>query len=252
MSDILTTPQQLTTPSGFQFSGVSLEDLESDGYTIVTIVVDDSGSVLCYKQAIEDTIKTVLESCDACPRSENLLVRFVTFSNRLVEVFGFRMLDQISLDEIDGSINPGGGTNLFDAVQSSIEATYDYGKILTDQDYEANGVVYVLTDGGDTGSRCSAAGIKDYLEQQMQDEEGLESMSVILIGFGRGNCAPYLDRFKNEANLTQFIDLQDLFAKTSPATALAKLAGYVSQSISTTSMSLQNGTSTPDSSILAF
>jgi len=36
MSDILTTPQQLVTPSGFQFSGASLDDLESSEYTIVT------------------------------------------------------------------------------------------------------------------------------------------------------------------------------------------------------------------------
>jgi len=252
MSDILSTPQQLTTPSGFVFSGANLDDLESSEYTIVTIVVDDSGSVHGFRQELEDTVKTVLQSCEKSPRAENLLVRFVTFNTRLNEVFGFRMLDQISLDEINGSVNPGGGTNLFDAVQSAVEATYDYGKLLTDQDYFVNGVIYVITDGADTGSGRSPATIKSYIDQQLQDEEGLESMSVILIGVGYGNCAPYLDRFKNEANLNQFVDLQELFAKTSPETALAKLAGYVSQSISTTSMALSSGSSSPDSSLLIF
>ncbi|HUW48640.1 MAG TPA: vWA domain-containing protein [Patescibacteria group bacterium] len=252
MSDILNVPQQLTTPSGFQFSGANISDLESTEYTIVTIVVDTSGSVSRFRQELEDCVKTVLQSCEKSPRAENLLVRYVTFDNRVDEVFGFRMLDQVQLSEVDGSVRPGGGTNLFDAAQSAVEATYDYGKLLTDQDYFVNGVVYVITDGGDTGSGCNPAGLKRFIEQQTQDEEGLESMSVILIGVGYGGCAQHLDRFRNEANLTQFMDMEELFNKTSPDTALAKLAGMVSQSISTVSMSLQNGSSSPSSAILTF
>ena len=106
MSDILSTPQQLTTPSGFQFSGVNMDELESSEYTIVTIVVDDSGSVHGFRQELEDTIKTVLKSCKKSPRAENLLVRLVVFNTRVREVFGFRMMDQIDLEEIDGVISP--------------------------------------------------------------------------------------------------------------------------------------------------
>ena len=61
-----------------------------------------------------------------------------------------------------------------------------------------------------------------------------------------------LEAFKDGAELTQFVDLTDLFNKQSPAKALAKLAGYVSKSISTTSQALASGTSTAVSSQLTF
>jgi uncharacterized protein YegL len=252
LSTQLTPPQQLTTTSGFQFSGANLNDLESSEYTLATIVVDISGSVHRFRQELENAVKTVIGSCQNSPRSENLLIRLVTFNQNVQEIHGFRVLESISLDEIDGIINPNGTTNLFDAVQSSIEATYDYGQLLCDQDYTVNGVVYVITDGGDTGSVANPTGIRDFITQQIVNEDGLESMDVILIGVGYGNCSTYLDRFKNDAQLTQFIDTTELFAKTNPESALAKLAGMISQSISTTSMSLHNGTSGPASSILLF
>jgi hypothetical protein len=251
MSEVLNT-QQLMTPSNFQFSGADMNDLGATGYTLATICLDISTSVRGFKQELEDTLKTVVESCKNSPRSENLLVRLVTFNSNVEEKHGFRVLDTISLDEYDGTVNPSGATALYDAVQSSVEATYEYGKLLADQDYEVNGVVYVITDGADCASRCTPTSIKNYIAQESMNEEGLESMSVILIGVGYGGCATYLDNFKQEADLNQFIDIEELFAKTSPDKALAKLAGYISRSISTTSMALQNGTSGPDSSSIVL
>jgi len=252
MSQLLSAPQQLTTPSGFQFSGASLDNLESSEYTLATIAVDVSSSVYGFKQELEDTIKTVIESCKKSPRSENLLIRLVTFASDVNEVHGFRVLDTINLDEIDGSVNPSGCTSLFDAVQSAVEATYDYGTLLTDQDYFVNGIVYVITDGQDNRSSSTPTTIKNYIQTQRRNEDGLESMDVILIGVGYGNVSTYLDNFKDQAELTQFVDIAELFSKTSPETALAKLAGMVSQSISTTSMALANGVSGPASSIMTF
>jgi len=253
MSELLPNLSQLTTSSGFQFSGVGVDALEADGYTLATIVVDVSGSVTRFRQELEDCVKAVLASCQSSPRSENLLLRLVTFSDNVNEVHGFRLLDTIQLSEVDGSIRPYGRTNLYDAVQSSVEATYDYGTLLTDQDYSVNGVIYIITDGGDTGSRCTPDSIKSYIEQRVQNEDEMESVEVILIGVGYGSCASYLDRFKNDANLDHFLDLEELFANSTPENALAKLTGWISRSISVTSMALQNGNSTPDSSqILLF
>ena len=252
MSEILNTPQQITTASGFQFSAASLNDLDSSEYSLVTIVVDSSGSVTGFKNDLEKCVKTVLRSLVNAPRAENLLVRYITFDTSIREVFGFRLLDQINLDEINGSVHPGGGTNLYDAVQSAVEATYDYGKLLA-ENYYVNGITYVITDGGEGGgSRCTTVGLKNYMEQKALDEEGLESMNVILIGVGYGGCAPYLDKFKNESNLTQFVDMEKLFKEASPEKALAVLAGLVTNSVSVVSQSLQNGTSPQSSALLAF
>lgn len=242
--------QQLNTPSNFHFSGVTLDSLAASEYTLATIVVDISSSVLSFKKELEDCIKTVVTSCKKSPRSENLLVRLITFNRDVHEKHGFRTLNSINVSEYDNSITPSGTTALYTAAQNAIEATYEYGKFLADQDYSVNGVVYIITDGQDNESRFTPSSIRKFIDDKNKSEDGIESLSVILIGVGYGNVSSYLDKFKNDANLTQFVDLEELFAKTSPENALAKLAGYISKSISTASLSLQNGSS--NSTVLAF
>jgi len=255
MSNILAEDvQSLQTPSNFQFSGVDINDLGASEYTLATIVLDVSSSVSAYKNELTNCIKTIVESCKKSPRSENLLVRLVTFNQHVNERHGFKLLETINLNDYDTSVNPRGATALYDAIQSSVEATQEYGKLLSDQDYFANGVVYVITDGEDNRSRCTPSTIHTFLEQCKRDEEGLESLCVILIGIGYSNdvLKGYLDALKDTASLDQFVDMTEMFSNSHPENALAKLAGYISRSISTTSMALQNGSSSPASSMLIF
>lgn len=253
MSNIIDTTS-LMTPSNFNFSGVNINDLCASEYTVVTIVVDISSSVASFKKQLEDCIKTVVGSCKSSPRSDNLLVRLVTFNQQVKEVHGFRSLDAIDVSEYDNCLKVGGSTALFNAVQATVEATCEYGKLLADQDYSVNGVVYIITDGEhNEGRSYSPTTIRDYIRQEARNENSLESLSVILIGVGYGNVSTYLDQFKSEAELTQFIDMEELFSRTSPEKALAKLAGYISKSISATSIALQSGNTTPlSSNILLF
>lgn len=252
MSQVIDNSLVSMGTTNFGFSGASLDDLESSEYTIVTIAVDISSSVSGFRQQLEECLQTIVESCQRSPRSENLLIRLVSFNNDVNEVHGFRILSNIQLDSYDNSLNPRGCTSLYDAVLASIEATQAYGTLLADQDYFANGVIYVITDGADNASTHSPTDIRNAIEAIRIDEDGLESLSVILIGVGYGNVSSYLDGFRTDATIDQFVDMTDLFNESNPATALAKLAGYISRSISTTSMALQNGTSSPASSILLF
>jgi uncharacterized protein YegL len=117
----------------------------------------------------------------------------------------------------------------------------------------ANGVVYVVTDGMDNASGATPTAIKKAVER-IRKEENLESLAVILIMVGAADpmAAADLDKFKKQAEITQFVDMTDLFTKTSPEAALAKLAGYISKSVSSTSQSLGSGTATPTSSLLTI
>lgn len=255
MPDIIDTEMtNLQTASRYGFSAVGLDSLGATEYTLATVVCDISGSVTSWVKELESCLKAIVKSCKSSPRSENLLLRLVAFSDNVEEVHGFRLLGDINPAEYDNCLNVKGCTALFDAVHTSIEATADYGKLLVDQgDMSANAVIYVLTDGGDNASKHTVNTVKKLIES-VRMQEKLEAISVILIGVGYGDAQlqTYLDQFKNDAKIDQFVDLTDLFNNGSPDKALAKLAGYVSKSISSTSQALASGSTTASSSILTF
>jgi uncharacterized protein YegL len=246
----------LQTASRYGFSAVGLDTLAEGAseYTLATIVCDVSGSVTTWVKELEKCLKAIVKSCQDSPRAENLLLRLVSFSDDVQEVHGFRLLDDIDPTEYDNCLIVRGSTALFDATHTAIEATADYGKLLVDQgDMTANAVIYVLTDGGDNASHNTATTIKKLIQQVRMDEK-LESIAVILIGVGHDSqhLKDYLDKFKNTAEIDQFVDLTELFNNSSPEKALAKLAGYVSKSISSTSQAFASGSTTPSSSLLTF
>lgn len=255
MGDIadIDSMQSLTTPSNYAFSGVGLDQLGATEYTLSTVVVDISGSVGGFKNELEKCLKTILGSCQKAPRAENLLSRLVAFNGSVSEIHGFRQLADIDPNEYDNALFPSGNTALYDAVLSSLEATGVYGEQLASQEFLANGVVYVITDGMDNSSYSTPNGIKKAIDKIRKDEN-LESIAVILIMVGASDpmAAADLEKFRKQADITQFVDLTDLFTKTSPEAALAKLAGYVSKSVSSTSQSLGSGTATPTSSLLTI
>ena len=124
-----TTMQEVKTASNYKFSAVKIDELGATEYTLATVVVDVSGSVASYQQDLESCLKTVVGSCKKSPRAENLMLRLVTFNTGLTEVHGFKLLNTIKESDYTGVIQPCGGTALFDAVHSSVEATKDYGKL---------------------------------------------------------------------------------------------------------------------------
>jgi uncharacterized protein YegL len=243
----------LETVSNYSFSGVGLSGLGASEYTLVTIAVDVSGSVTGWITKLEDCIKAIVKSCQSSPRAENLLIRLLTFSNSTYELHGFRILEDIELSEYDNSLKTVGMTALYDATQNAVDSTIDYGTFLVEQgDMSANAVVYVITDGLDNASTHTPNTIKKSIENAVSGEY-LESLAVILIGVGNDkNISNELDGFKSKAGINQFVDLTKLFNEGSPEKALAKLAGYVSKSISATSQSLSNGTGGVSSALLTF
>lgn len=222
----------------FTFTGARISGLGATEYTLVNIEVDMSGSVSSFVGDLKLSIETAIDACAKSPRAENLLVRVSAFSTAyrggLNEVHGFLPLASIDKAVYD-TLKPGGGTPLFDATYSGVKAINAYGKKLFDQDYLANAITFIITDGDDTGGAATPAMIKDEIARSAKDEV-LESHVTVLIGINTAHCRPYLDRFQKEAGLTQFIDVGD-----ATKGKLAKLAAFVSQSISSQSQALGTG-----------
>ena len=225
-----------TTPNQFQFSAVDISQLGATEYTLVNILVDESSSVNGFKKELDECLKVIVDACKKHPRSGNLLARVATFSSRGVsEVHGFSAIPGIDTSKYN--VMPSGSTPLYDAALDAIDTTGSFAKTLTDQDYFVNGIFFVITDGEENCSHTgTVAKIKSTLAS-LRQTEALESIKSILIGVNvQGGTSAYLDAFKNDAGFDEYIALAD-----ASAGKLAKLAQWVSQSISSTSQALGSG-----------
>ena len=72
MSDSLITHS--LTGQSYGYSAADLGDLGATEYTLVTIVVDESGSTLCFKKEMEACIQEVIKSCKFSQRSDLSLI----------------------------------------------------------------------------------------------------------------------------------------------------------------------------------
>lgn len=226
----------------YGYSHVGLAKLASAEYTLVTVVCDTSGSVEDFVKELRECVKKIVGSCKYSQRADSLMLRVVTFDDDVHEMHGFKLLSDCNPDDYEG-IYTGGATALFDASANSINATTDFAKKLSEQEYAVNAVAFVITDGdnnrGTLGVKSVAAALKNATKS-----EALESCVSVLIGVHGPNdqdqdvqrVKQYLDDFHKEAGFTQYIHIGLADAKK-----LAKLADFVSKSISSQSQALGSG-----------
>lgn len=223
--------------SHYGFSAKRIEDLGATEYTIVAITADKSGSVDAFRGEIEDCIKEIVKSCRHSPRADNLMMRLTTFDDQLEEIHGFRPFSECDVDDYTNCVQPGGLTALYDAGCNAVASATAYGKNLTESDFDVNAIVFVITDGDDNRSKMTVPELKKQLENAVRSE-ALESVVSVLIGVNVQNptLSHYLSDLSAQAGFTQYVELGDAKANT-----LAKLADFVSRSISAQSQALGTG-----------
>lgn len=234
---------QINLPnSHYGYSATRLEDLGATEYTIATIVADVSGSTAAFTLDMEAAITRIVQACKFSPRADNLLLRLVAFDDSLSELHGFKLLENCHLADYGGSLRSGGSTALYDATENAVASTTNYAQKLSSADFSANAILFVITDGADNASRVTAKRVKAALTDAVKSE-ALESVVSILIGVNvmDAEVGRYLKKFQLEAGFTQYVELDKADAKT-----LARLAEFVSRSISAQSQALgTGGTSQP-------
>lgn len=220
--------------NGFSFSAVRPETLGATEYTLVTLVLDKTGSTAAFAGELHKIKRAVAQACRKSARADFLMLRVVEFNSQVDEVHGFKPLADI---DPAGYTQPActGVTALNDAVFSAIAATNAYAKTLSDQDYLANALVVVATDGDDNHSATTPADVRRELQKGVSGEV-LESLRTILVAVNAGVFAPKLQAFQQAVGIDQYVDIGDATAQR-----LAKLADFVSRSISAQSQSLGTG-----------
>jgi hypothetical protein len=231
--------------SNFTFTAARIGSLGAPEYTLVTVAIDVTLSTAGFADELHEMLLTAIDSCKKSPRSDNLLVRVITFSTSVggvKELHGFKPLSEITPGDYPQFV-PDGLTPLYDATFSAIGAMVEYGGELMTNDYPSNGIVFIITDGYDNMSDETPRSIKMQV-QKAKSEEQLESLLTVLIGINATQYKDTLENFRRDAGLDQYIDAGD----ATPG-KLGKLAAFVSQSISSQSAAL--GTGGPSQAISA-
>ena len=229
---------QITIPnSHYGYSATRLEDLGATEYTVVSIVCDVSGSTFPFTFDMESAVTRIVQACKLSPRADNLLLRLVAFDDTLAEIHGFKLLESCDLADYGGVLRSGGSTALYDAAENAVVSTINYGQKLSAGDFNANAILFVITDGMDNASKSPARAVKEALARAVTSE-ALEAVTSILIGVNVQNpeVGRYLRQFQLDAGFTQYVELDKADART-----LARLAQFVSQSISAQSQALGTG-----------
>ncbi len=225
------------TVSGYSYSSVSLEELGAAEYTIVRIALDKSWSVSDYREDLEKALEGCMESCSKSAREENLLVSVEAFNGSLEEIHGFVPLSGINPGDYRGTIEPEGSTALWDATLSAVESVKQYGESLEQMDYLCNGIIFIITDGEENDSAMANPKKIRRAIAAMKKDEKLESIRIILIGVGdEQETRQYLESFQQDVGIDQFI-----WVGSATPQKLARLANFVSRSISSTSTALGTG-----------
>lgn len=233
-----TTLDEVSLPnSHYGYSATGLEHLGATEYTVASIACDVSGSTAAFLFDMEAAITEIVRACKFSPRADNLLLRLVAFDDTLREAHGFKLLENCDLADYAGVLKPGGSTALFDAAENAATSVTHYGGRLAAADFSANSILFVITDGMDNASKSTARGVKAALRGAVQSE-ALESVVSILIGVNVQDpeAARHLKQFQHDAGFTQYIELDKADAQT-----LARLAQFVSRSISAQSQALGSG-----------
>lgn len=230
------------TLSNFEFSGKRVDELGASEYTISSIEIDTSGSVFGFKTDLVKALQNIVKACEKDPKAENMLVRVASFNTMLDEIHGFVPLEEIKTNDYDDYIDPGGGTALYDATLDAIECAQKYGESLVDMDYGCNTILFIVTDGDENSSRIGTPRKIVNRIDAIRKAEKIESIKTVLIGVGDEQLVrPYLEKFQQDANLDQFVWI----GEATPS-KLAKLAEFISQSISSTSQALGTGGQSQD------
>ncbi len=246
-TDPVTPEVDFSTMSSFQFSGADPSQLAaaSSKFTLVTLCVDTSGSISEFQKTIEQLVAEVVLACKKNPASDSLMLRVVSFDSVVNETHGFKLIGSVNPDDYSGKFGCGGRTALHDAMANAIESAVEYGKALAGSFYMANAITFVITDGQENESRIAKdPAVVARANAAATSGESLDSSELILMGLSaEPKFGAYLSRVEKECGCSKSMVI-GTFSVGGPdvnAGKIAKLVGFISNSVSSTAQQCGKG-----------
>ena len=149
--------------------GVSAEDVPASEVFLLTIEIDDSGSIRFASNAqfVRDGHNLVLDELARSNKSDDILVHTSYLNGGTL--FPYRLLSgAIRLDNTN--YNPMGGTPLYDQTLAVLGTVLAKEQEFANQGVPVRTVTVIVTDGRDEGSRRSASDVKKLVDALLRSE----------------------------------------------------------------------------------
>ena len=150
--------------------GVKVDDIQASEVVLVTMLVDDSGSIRfgSNAQAVQDGHNLVLEAITASKQQNNILAH-TRYLNSFV-LFPYVLIEQAAWMN-QGNYNPNGSTPLYDQSVVLLGTVLAKAQEFADQGVAVRTVTLIITDGNDehsvrSNARDVAAIAKDMLKAE--------------------------------------------------------------------------------------
>ncbi len=202
-------------------AGVALETITATEVTLVTLLVDASGSIhgAGVENAVREGENALVDAFAQSREKDSVLMALWTFNDDVRVVHAYVPVDDaVRLDSV--SYNACGGTKLYDTWCDALAANVAYAQRLRDGGTPTRSVVVVITDGEDCGSRRKAS------ECAALSRDLLRSEQFVLAFVGVGAGTNFAAVAKSMGVPDGCVEVQ---AQTTPA-ALRKVFRMVSQS----------------------
>jgi uncharacterized protein YegL len=223
------------------FSPAQVDSLTSTTYTLVSILVDMSGSISGSEQQIENAVRMTLEASRSA--RDNVLVQISQFNDNYHNIFNdYTELGVIleNMNQLSGIFMPGGGTNMFPSIEKDFVQIERKAGEMANLDYLVNGLFILITDGEDTsgGSLATCRKIVDRFRDPANEKRSMESVRFILVEVG--GSVQSLDRIVNDLNFQKGID-QRVSLNNADTQTMKALAEFMSKSVKAQSAAIGTG-----------
>ncbi len=159
--------------------GLAADDLDTADATLVSVVLDMSGSMSPHQRAVIDAYNTMLAALSSAKAASAILVSTWAFADSASLLSSYEAVDQ--KPKLTPSVyTPAGMTALYDAVLGAMTGLIAYGQRLWDEGVPSRRVLFVLSDGGDNSSKANATKVRT-LSQALSSDE---AYTLAYAGFG--------------------------------------------------------------------
>jgi len=207
---------------------LAVDQLENENVTLISILVDESGSMDGYTQVMKQSIETFKNSVKNSKSADELLVSVTRFNGNVTSG-GFQLIDDVST-----AYCPGGQTAMYDAIVVGQKNLFEGNKTGYLEQLKANGirakaVLVIFSDGQDNASHNSLRDAVDAIAKLKSQE-----ILTVFVAFG--------DAAKGIASQLGIADA-DVLETSATESELRKVFEILSKSAISSSKSASNSVS---------
>ena len=163
-------------------AGRAAEDIEASDVTLITVVIDDSGSMYGNEKAVVDGMNLLVDTFANSKERDSVLFAQWRFSDKIQVVHSYLPIPDVKrLTTADYQAN-GCSTRLYDAWCDALAANIAYAQSLRNSGTNVRSIVVVLTDGENNAGSRNVGDCARISADLLRSEQFI----LVFLGVGRG------------------------------------------------------------------